>query len=99
MTDCDRSEVTDAVIERLNISEEEQLITLKNGGSRVRNQLAWAKFYLARAGYLDSTERGVWTHTEQGFSGELTQERVLSLFKEVHASLSKGESKPKLEEI
>jgi len=40
------SEVTDAVIERLNIPEEEQLITLKNGGSRVRNQVAWAKFYL-----------------------------------------------------
>jgi restriction system protein len=45
-------EVTDMVLERLHISEREQAQTLKNGGSRVRNQAAWARFYLAKADWL-----------------------------------------------
>ncbi len=62
------NEVTDAVIEKLNISEEEQLISLRNGTSRIRNQVAWARFYLVRAGYLDSSERGLWTYRKGAFN-------------------------------
>lgn len=43
------AEITDVVIERLQISEEEQAELLKNGNSRVRNQIAWARFYLPKA--------------------------------------------------
>jgi restriction system protein len=39
------SEVTDRVIERLRISDKEQEETTSNGQSRVRNQIAWARFY------------------------------------------------------
>jgi restriction system protein len=45
-------EFTDTVLERLHISEREQAQTLKNGGSRVRNQVAWARFYLAKGNLL-----------------------------------------------
>jgi len=49
------AEVTDLVLERLSISEAEQEITNQNGGSRVRNQVAWARFYLVKAGLLSSS--------------------------------------------
>jgi len=60
------AEVTDLVIEKLNIPEKEQEVTNKNGGSRIRNQIAWARFYLVKAGLLSSSQRGVWGLTEKG---------------------------------
>jgi restriction system protein len=55
------SEVTDKVIERLNIPDEEQSVILKSGQSRVYNQVHWARMYLVHGGILDSSKRGVWT--------------------------------------
>ncbi|MDQ7008518.1 MAG: winged helix-turn-helix domain-containing protein, partial [Acidobacteriota bacterium] len=78
------AEVTDLVIERMNIPEDEQEITNKNGGSRIRNQVAWARFYLVRAGLLSSSQRGVWGLTEKGANVNLNDEFVLELFREVH---------------
>lgn len=54
-------EVTDLIIERYNISEDELELKNKNGGSTVKNRIAWARFYLVKGGVLDSTKRGVWT--------------------------------------
>jgi len=54
-------EVTDLIIERYNISEDELELRNKNGGSTVKNRIAWARFYLVKGGVLDSTKRGVWT--------------------------------------
>lgn len=53
-------EVVDAVITDLKIpdSEVEQLIP--SGQSRVRNQIQWARFYLTKAGLMDTPKRGVW---------------------------------------
>ena len=77
------AEVTDAVLERLQISEEEQAQILKNGSSRARNQVAWARFYLAKAGLIDSSRRGVWALTEQGRAATLSDKDVSKLFKDV----------------
>src|SRR5207249_10709078 len=60
------AEVIDRAIELLQIPESEQEATLKNGQSRVRNQVQWGRLYLVRAGYLDSSRRGVWSLTETG---------------------------------
>jgi restriction system protein len=79
-------EITDTVLERLRISEREQAQTLKNGSSRVRNQVAWARFYLAKADWLDASRRGVWALTEKGRTVSLSQNTVLQLFKDVHAT-------------
>ena len=57
------SEVQDAVVELLDIPENELEETLKSGDSRVKNQIAWARFYLLKSGYLESSQRGVWTLT------------------------------------
>jgi restriction system protein len=92
-------EVTDLVIERLRISEAEQSQTLKNGSSRIRNQIAWARFYLVKADFIDASLRGIWALTEKGRTTNLTQEIVTQLFKEVQANLPvKDEQASKAEE-
>lgn len=77
-------EATDAVVEKLEISEEEQADTLKNGESRVRNQIAWARFYLAKAELIDSSQRGVWTLTEQGLDTDLSPDQSYKIFHKIH---------------
>ena len=63
------SEVTDKVIERLNIPDEEQSIILKSGQPRVYNQAHWARMYLVYGGLLDSSKRGVWCSGPPTFGG------------------------------
>lgn len=75
-------EVTDLVIERMNISEAEQEVANKGGGSRVRNQVAWARFYMVKSGLLDSSQRGVWSLTEKGNNIQIDEDVVLNLFRE-----------------
>jgi restriction system protein len=78
-------EVTDTVLERLHISEREQAQTLRDGTSRVRNQVGWARFYLAKEDFLDASRRGVWALTEKGRTVSLSPNVVTQLFKDVHA--------------
>jgi len=79
-------EATDAVIEKENISEKELEKTNKNGGSNVRNAIAWARQYLVYSGHIDSSARGIWTLTEKGLSEDLTKLNPQELFKEVQKS-------------
>ena len=76
-------EVTDRVIERCKISEKEQAETTSNGQSRVRNEIAWARFYLAKGGLLGSSQRGIWNLTSAGRTAKLTADDVLALFRRV----------------
>lgn len=55
------TEITDLIIEKYNISEDELELRNKNGGSTVKNRIAWARFYLVKGGVIDSTKRGIWT--------------------------------------
>ena len=77
------AEVTDIVIKKLNISEKEQEDTIKSGASRVRNQVAWVRFYLVKSGLMDSSQRGVWSLTEKGLEVTLTSKEVLNYFKNI----------------
>ena len=86
-------EVTDLVIEKLGISEEEQEEELKGGSSRVRNQVHWARRYLVESGFLESSERGVWSLTEKGLKAKLTDKDVIKHFNEVQAKYRKREGK------
>lgn len=83
------SEVTDLVIERLQIPDEIVAETIKSGPSRVRNQIAWARMYLVKNGFLDSSVRGVWSLTEKGLKSNLTAEEVQQLFYQKNKSRSK----------
>lgn len=85
------SEVQDAVIELLDIPENELEETLKSGDSRVRNQIAWARFYLLKSGYLESSQRGVWTLTEKGLKSELNDRDVYDMFKNVRETFKRNQ--------
>lgn len=78
------SEVTDKVIERMSISDEEQSVILKSGQSRVYNQVHWARMYLVNGGLLDSSKRGVWTLTDLGRDTKLSTFDPLAFFKAVY---------------
>ncbi|MBE9202715.1 restriction endonuclease [Synechocystis salina LEGE 06099] len=84
------SEVKNVIIEKLQISEELLEEKLKSGSSRIINQIDWARFYLAKAGYLDSSKRGVWALTEKGIVDTVTNQKAFTIFKEV-----RGEFKDK----
>jgi restriction system protein len=88
------AEVIDQAIEKMKISEKEQEATNKNGQSRVRNQVNWARLYLVRAGYLDSSKRGIWSLTEKGMTLDSRALDVLGTFKQVQR-VFKDEQKSK----
>jgi restriction system protein len=83
-------EATDAVIEKVKISEAELAKTNQNGQSTVRNQIAWARMYLVHSGHIDSSARGVWVLTGKGMSEDLTKLDPVALFRSV-ASAFKSE--------
>lgn len=78
------SEVKKLIAENLNISEEEQSEQISSGASRFSNSVDWARFYLANAGYIDSSIRGVWSLTESGRILHLSNEDALHLFQDIH---------------
>lgn len=67
------AEVLEKIAERLHLSEEELNQKLKDGTSRLANQLKWARWYLVKTGYLSSSTRGVWTLSEKGQEAELAE--------------------------
>lgn len=79
-------EATDAVIEKEKIPEKELEKTNKNGGSNVRNAIAWARQYLVYSGHIDSSARGIWTLTEKGLSENLGKLNPSELFREIQKS-------------
>ena len=80
------------VARNLNISEAEQSEPLPSGvQTRFENQVHWARFYLAKAGYIDSSQRGVWTLTEKGrLLGEVSPDEIRSILKDVSAQTKPG---------
>lgn len=78
-------EVVDLIAEKLNISDEEQNEELPSGSNRFSNSIHWARYYLVKSGYLDSSKRGVWALTEKGQKAALTEKDVLKLFEQVQA--------------
>lgn len=87
------AEVVEQVAEDLNISEVELSETVASGTPKFANLVAWARFYLAKSGYIDSSRRGVWTLTERGQSlAQLSHEEALRLFKGVHAEFNTPEA-------
>ena len=78
-------EVRTVIARNLRISDAEQSEPLPSGvQTRFENQVHWARFYLAKAGYIDSSQRGVWTLTEKGRSlGEITPDEIQRIIREV----------------
>ena len=85
------AEVRDKVAAMVSLSDEAAAETTSTGSLRFDNKISWARFYLSRAGFIDSSQRGVWTLTEQGAKAQLPQEAALALFKALHQQM-KGSS-------
>lgn len=80
------AEVREVISRQLNISEQEKTELLEGGAPRFDNQIAWARFYLVKAGLLDSSKRGVWSLSDKGRAIDtLSAKESLLLFKQVHA--------------
>ncbi|MBL8025186.1 MAG: restriction endonuclease [Fibrobacteres bacterium] len=77
------SEVTDLIIDKYNISEAELERKNKNGGSTVKNRIAWARFYMVKGGILDSSKRGVWSFKGNLYEN-LSEKTIPNFFKTVH---------------
>ncbi|MCD8489254.1 MAG: winged helix-turn-helix domain-containing protein [Desertifilum sp.] len=71
------SEVRNLIAQNLQLSDQILDEQLGSGGSRFDNQVAWARFYLAKAGYIDTSKRGVWRLTETGINLELNAKKIL----------------------
>lgn len=85
------SEVRNWIAQKLNIADTEQSALLKGGGARFDNQVGWARFYLTHGGYLDSSQRGVWSLTEKGRQAlGMTQADALEIFRQVHKQFAKS---------
>lgn len=96
------AEVRDMIAEKLKLPESERAIINESGQARFDNRVHWAKFYLSRSGYIDSTTRGVWSLTEKGQTSTLsTLEQALDIFKSVQDTFKEekeadnGQASPK----
>ena len=73
-------EVVQQVVTDLALSDAEQNELVPSGGSRLKTNVAWARFYLVREGLLDSSKRGVWSLTESGRNTHLSVEQASEIF-------------------
>ena len=97
------AEIVDRSIEIANVSESEQEALNKNGQSRIKNQVHWARQYLVWDGYLDSSRRGVWSLTDKGRTVDVNKLNPLEILKSVqkarsHAKQSKNPKAPSADE-
>ncbi|MCP4613090.1 MAG: restriction endonuclease [Planctomycetes bacterium] len=79
-------EVYKYIAHSLDLSDEILNEERESGGSRYENQVAWARLYLVKAGYIDSSKRGVWSLTDKGRKiQEFTETEIDQLIKDVQA--------------
>jgi restriction system protein len=81
------SEVCSMIAQQLSIPEEIRNEQTISGVNRFENQVAWARFYLAKAAYIDSSERGIWSLTDTGRKARFSDPEAYQLFRKVHAEL------------
>ncbi len=79
------------ISERYAGSPDEIEGTTKGGQSKFENKVGWARFYLAKAGLIDTEQRGVWVLTEKGRATTLSQEDAYHLFREIHAKFQRDD--------
>lgn len=77
-------EVREAVAENLKLTDHQREELLKSGDRRFDNDLSWARYYLVKEGYLDSSRRGVWSLTEKGINSDITPNVAQEIAKRVH---------------
>jgi restriction system protein len=92
-------EVEEAIAEQLGLSESERNEQIPSGQSRFSNKVNWARFYLVKAGLIDSSTRGVWSLSEKGRTTSLSAEQALELFNRIHKPFVADRKRPKVEKV
>lgn len=90
-------EVEDVIADQLGLSEENRNEQIPSGQSRFSNKVNWARFYLVKAGLIDSSIRGVWSLTEKGRATVLTPDQAFDLFNQIHKQFAIERKKTKTE--
>jgi restriction system protein len=65
------SEVIDSIVEKLGIRKKEK--------TKIQKQVYWAKYFLAKTGYLSSPKWGVWKLTEKGLKSNFSTEDLIDI--------------------
>jgi restriction system protein len=93
-------EVRSAIAQELRLSEEEQSVPLPSKAQpRFDNQVHWARFYLSKAGLLDSSKRGVWTLTEKAREAlPMNDDDARKVFRAVSATFARSKP-PKIQPL
>lgn len=73
-------EVSDKIAKNLHLPDSVLDETLKSGGSKFHNQVAWARQYLVWEGYLDASKHGTWKLTESGRNAQITEDEAHKIF-------------------
>jgi restriction system protein len=85
------AEVRARIVQALGLSEKEQTDPLPSGVSRFENQVHWARFYLSKGGYIDSSRHGVWSLTDKSRgTPTLTSDQARDIFRSVSSQFGKG---------
>ena len=79
------------IAEHHAVSQEEIEGLTKGGQSKFENKVGWARFYLAKAGLIDTEQRGVWVLTEEGRKANLSHDEAYNLFRTIHDGFQGGE--------
>jgi len=85
-------EVSERIATTLGLQDDVLDQTLKSGGSRFHNQVAWARQYLVWEGLLDSSGRGTWKLTQKGRDTTLSEDEAAEIFRKwvrIHAKRRK----------
>jgi len=83
-------EVSNRIAQTLHIPDKVLDETLKSGGNRFHNQVAWARQYLVWEGLLDSSKHGTWRLTPEGKEKSVTEEEARAIFLKWVASHQKA---------
>ena len=75
------------IIENEHLSDEEINATRgETNQNKFSNEVAWARFYLFKAGYIDGSTRGVWALTEKGKDVDITPSLATDILKNNYGS-------------
>lgn len=64
---------------------------LKSGQSQFKNQVAWARQYLVWEGLLDSSKRGLWTLSPEGWKAEIDDKKSSAIATRQSKTFNKSE--------
>jgi restriction system protein len=76
-------EVRDLVAKNLQLTDQQREDQVKSGKSRFDNDVDWARYYLSKEGYLESSQRGVWSLSEKGIRSDITSEMAQEIARRV----------------